>query len=84
MVDFRIELIILPVNDVDRARAFYGDTLGWSVDHDQTVSAEIRFVQVTPPGSAASVAFERCASASRPRAVRFSSSTGATFCSHPS
>ena len=37
MVDFRIELIILPVTDVDRARAFYGDTLGWPVDHDQTV-----------------------------------------------
>ena len=40
MVDFRIELIILPVSDVDRARAFYGDTLGWPVDHDQTVSEE--------------------------------------------
>jgi catechol 2,3-dioxygenase-like lactoylglutathione lyase family enzyme len=56
-MDFRIELIALPVSDVDRARAFYGDTLGWPVDHDQTVSEEIRFVQVTPPGSACSVAF---------------------------
>ena len=70
MVDFRIELIILPVNDVDRARAFYGDTLGWSVDHDQTVSAEIRFVQVTPPGSAASVAFGKGLSEMSPGSLR--------------
>jgi catechol 2,3-dioxygenase-like lactoylglutathione lyase family enzyme len=57
VVDYRIELIMVPVADVDRARAFYGDTLGWPVDHDQTVSDEIRFVQVTPPGSACSIAF---------------------------
>ena len=70
MVDFRIELIILPVSDVDRARAFYGDTLGWSVDHDQTVSEEIRFVQVTPPGSAASVAFGKGLSEMSPGSLR--------------
>ncbi len=57
MVDYRIELVMLPVADVDRSRAFYGDTLGWSVDHDQTVTDELRFVQVTPPGSACSIAF---------------------------
>ncbi|MBN9141248.1 MAG: VOC family protein [Micrococcales bacterium] len=57
MVDYRIELVFVPVSDVDRARAFYGDTLGWPVDHDQTVSDELRFVQVTPPGSACSIAF---------------------------
>ena len=56
-MDYRIELIIMPVGDVDRARAFYGDTLGWSVDHDRTVDENIRFVQVTPPGSACSIAF---------------------------
>ncbi len=70
MVDFRIELIILPVSDVDRARAFYGDTLGWPVDHDQTVSEEIRFVQVTPPGSAASVAFGKGLSEMTPGSLR--------------
>lgn len=59
MVDYRIELIFMPVSDVDRARAFYGDTLGWPVDHDQTVDESIRFVQVTPPGSACSIAFGR-------------------------
>ncbi len=57
MVDYRVELIILPVSDVDRARAFYADTLGWPVDHDHVVSDEVRFVQVTPPGSACSIAF---------------------------
>jgi catechol 2,3-dioxygenase-like lactoylglutathione lyase family enzyme len=56
-MDYRIELIIMPVEDVDRARTFYGDTLGWPVDHDQTVDEDTRFVQVTPPGSACSIAF---------------------------
>ncbi|MDD9372066.1 MAG: glyoxalase superfamily protein [Acidimicrobiales bacterium] len=55
-MDFRIELIPIAVQDVDRAVAFYGDGLGWSVDHDRVVSPELRFVQVTPPGSACSIA----------------------------
>ena len=57
MVDYRIELVGMPVSDVDRALEFYGTTLGWSVDHDHTVSDEVRFIQVTPPGSACSIAF---------------------------
>ena len=57
MVDYRLELVGIPVADVDRSKAFYGDTLGWSVDHDNVVSDEVRFVQVTPPGSACSIAF---------------------------
>ena len=57
MVDYRLELVILPLTDVDRAVAFYGDTLGWSVDFNQVVSDELRFVQITPPGSACSIAF---------------------------
>jgi len=57
MVDYRLELVGVPVADVDRSKAFYGETLGWSVDHDHVVSDEIRFVQVTPPGSACSIAF---------------------------
>ncbi len=57
ITDWRIELIILPVTDVDRAKAFYVDTIGWHADHDQRVSENLRFVQVTPPGSACSIAF---------------------------
>ena len=56
-MDFRIELIFVPVSDTDRAVAFYGDTLGWNVDHDQRVNDALRFVQVTPPGSACSISF---------------------------
>jgi predicted enzyme related to lactoylglutathione lyase len=56
-MDFKIELIPIPVADVDRSVAFYGEQLGWSVDHDQKVSSELRFVQVTPPGSACSICF---------------------------
>jgi catechol 2,3-dioxygenase-like lactoylglutathione lyase family enzyme len=57
MVDYRIELVFVPVSDVDRARAFYGDTLGWPVDMDRVVDETTRFVQVTPPGSACSISF---------------------------
>ena len=54
-MDYRLELVILPVSDVDRAKAFY-DQLGWSMDQDN-VLGELRFVQVTPTGSACSIAF---------------------------
>lgn len=54
----RIELIIVPVTDIDRARDFYA-SLGWNVDHDQEVDETTRFVQITPPGSACSIAFGR-------------------------
>lgn len=57
MVDYKLELVILPVADVARARAFYGDTLGWNIDHDVVVDENTHFIQVTPPGSAASIAF---------------------------
>ena len=56
-MDFRIELVPLDVTDVDRAVEFYGKTVGWSVDHDQTPYEGLRFVQVTPPGSACSICF---------------------------
>lgn len=59
MVDYRIELVFVPVSDLDRSREFYGTTLGWPIDHDQEVSDELHFVQVTPPGSACSIAFGR-------------------------
>jgi catechol 2,3-dioxygenase-like lactoylglutathione lyase family enzyme len=56
MVDFRLELILVPVSDVDRAKAFYTEKAGFNADHDHRVSDEIRFVQLTPPGSACSIA----------------------------
>ena len=55
-MDFKIELIAVPVSDVDRAKAFYVEQAGFNADHDHTVSDEIRFVQLTPPGSACSIA----------------------------
>jgi catechol 2,3-dioxygenase-like lactoylglutathione lyase family enzyme len=70
MVNYKIELVIVPVADVDRSRAFYGDTLGWPVDHDQTVDDDIRFVQVTPPGSACSIAFGKGLSQMAPGSLK--------------
>jgi catechol 2,3-dioxygenase-like lactoylglutathione lyase family enzyme len=55
-VDFRLELVTVPVSDVDRAKAFYTEKVGFNADHDHTVSDQIRFVQLTPPGSACSIA----------------------------
>ena len=55
-IDWRLELIQVPVSDVDRAKSFYVDRVGFSDDHDHRVSDEIRFVQLTPPGSACSIA----------------------------
>jgi len=55
-MDIRIELILVPVTDVDRAKAFYADQVGFVVDHDVRVSETLRFVQLTPPGSACSIA----------------------------
>jgi len=57
MVDARIEVVFVPVRDADAAKEFYVGKLGWHLDHDQTVSPELRFVQVTPNGSACSIAF---------------------------
>jgi predicted enzyme related to lactoylglutathione lyase len=54
-MDFRLELVAVPVSDVDRAKAFYVQA-GFNADHDHRVSDEIRFVQLTPPGSACSIA----------------------------
>jgi predicted enzyme related to lactoylglutathione lyase len=55
-MDWKLELVAVPVSDVDRAKAFYADTVGFTVDHDHRVSDQIRFVQLTPPGSACSIA----------------------------
>ena len=62
-MDYRLELIPIPVSDVDRAKTFYAEKVGFNVDHDvnastdQRVSDEMRVVQLTPPGSACSIAF---------------------------
>jgi catechol 2,3-dioxygenase-like lactoylglutathione lyase family enzyme len=55
-MDFRLELVGVPVSNVDRAKAFYVDQAGFVLDHDHTVTDDIRFVQLTPPGSACSIA----------------------------
>ena len=55
-MNFKLELVFVPVSDVDRAKAFYADQVGFVVDHDHAVSDELRFVQLTPPGSACSIA----------------------------
>jgi predicted enzyme related to lactoylglutathione lyase len=53
-MDMKLELVAVPVTDVDRAKAFY-EKLGFNADHDQTVNENLRFVQLTPPGSACSI-----------------------------
>lgn len=55
-MDWKIELLFVPVSDVDRAKEFYVDKVGFNADHDQRVDENIRFVQLTPPGSACSIA----------------------------
>jgi predicted enzyme related to lactoylglutathione lyase len=54
MMDFKLELVAIPVTDVDRAKAFY-EQVGFHADHDHTVHDALRFVQLTPPGSACSI-----------------------------
>ncbi|MGH2655776.1 MAG: glyoxalase superfamily protein [Actinomycetota bacterium] len=55
-MDWRLELVQVPVTDVDRAKAFYTEKAGFTPDHDHQVTDELRFVQLTPPGSACSIA----------------------------
>lgn len=55
-IEWRLELVQVPVSDVDRAKAFYVDQVGFVAEHDHQVTEELRFVQLTPPGSACSIA----------------------------
>jgi catechol 2,3-dioxygenase-like lactoylglutathione lyase family enzyme len=55
-MDWKLELVQVPTADVDRAKAFYTEKVGFNPDHDHQVSDEVRFVQLTPPGSACSIA----------------------------
>jgi predicted enzyme related to lactoylglutathione lyase len=69
-MDYKLELVPLPVADVDRAKAFYAEKVGFSADHDHRVSDEVRFVQLTPPGSACSIALGTGISQSQPGSVQ--------------
>ena len=69
-MDWKIELIILPVTDVDRARDFYANQVGFHIDHDHVVSDQIRFVQLTPPGSGCSIAIGKGLTDAEPGSVQ--------------
>ena len=69
-MDWKIELVAIPVSDVDRAKAFYTEKVGFNADHDHRVSDEVRFVQLTPPGSACSIALGTGISQSEPGSVQ--------------
>jgi catechol 2,3-dioxygenase-like lactoylglutathione lyase family enzyme len=56
-MDYKLELVAVPVSDADRAKAFYTEKLGFNADHDHKVSENLRFIQLTPPGSACSITF---------------------------
>jgi predicted enzyme related to lactoylglutathione lyase len=69
-MDWKLELIAIPVSDVDRAKAFYTEQAGFNADHDHRVSDDIRFVQLTPPGSACSIAIGTGTSTAEPGSVQ--------------
>jgi predicted enzyme related to lactoylglutathione lyase len=68
-MDWKLELISVPVSDVDRAMAFYTEQVGFVLDHDHLVNDEIRFVQLTPPGSACSIAIGKGLTSKAPGSV---------------
>jgi catechol 2,3-dioxygenase-like lactoylglutathione lyase family enzyme len=63
-MDWKLEVVMVPVADVDRAKRFYDEQVGFAVDHDTRVSDDVRFVQLTPPGSACSIVLSRGAAGS--------------------
>jgi catechol 2,3-dioxygenase-like lactoylglutathione lyase family enzyme len=69
-MDWKLELVSVPVSDVDRAKAFYTDRIGFNADHDHRVTDELRFVQLTPPGSACSIALGTGITDALPGSVR--------------
>jgi catechol 2,3-dioxygenase-like lactoylglutathione lyase family enzyme len=68
-MDWKLELVAVPVSDVDRAKAFYTEKLRFNADHDHTVSNDLRFVQLTPPGSACSIAIGKGITGAKPGSV---------------
>jgi len=69
-MDWKLELVAIPVTDVDRAKAFYVDKAGFHPDHDHQVNDKLRFVQLTPPGSACSIALGSGITDAAPGSVR--------------
>jgi predicted enzyme related to lactoylglutathione lyase len=69
-MEYKLELIAVPVSDVDRAKSFYVDQAGFNADHDHRVSDEMRFVQLTPPGSACSIAIGTGVATTEPGSVQ--------------
>ena len=69
-MDWKLELVVIPVSDVDRAKAFYTEKVGFHADHDYTVNPELRFVQLTPPGSACSIALGKGLTTAAPGSVQ--------------
>jgi predicted enzyme related to lactoylglutathione lyase len=69
-MDWKLELVNVPVSDVDRAKAFYAEQVGFHLDNDVTVSDEIRFIQLTPPGSACSISMGTGLTDGEPGSVR--------------
>jgi catechol 2,3-dioxygenase-like lactoylglutathione lyase family enzyme len=67
--DMRLELIQVPVSDIDRAKAFYVEKVGFNADHDHQVTDQLRFVQLTPPGSACSIALTSDAHHMKPGSI---------------
>ena len=69
-MDWKLELVVIPVTDVDRAKHFYSEQVGFLVDHDTPISDEVRVVQLTPPGSACSIAISKGMVESTPGSVQ--------------
>ena len=69
-MEWKLELVAIPVSDVDRAKAFYTEKVRFNTDHDHRVSDEVRFVQLTPPGSACSIALWTGISRAEPGSVQ--------------
>jgi predicted enzyme related to lactoylglutathione lyase len=69
-MDWKLELVSVPVSGVDRAKAFYTDQIGFNADHDHQVTDDLRFVQLTPPGSACSIAIGAGMPQAEPGSVR--------------
>ncbi|MDX6247990.1 MAG: hypothetical protein QOF10_1350 [Kribbellaceae bacterium] len=69
-MDWKLELVSVPVSDVDRAKAFYTEKIGFHADHDHQVTEDLRFVQLTPPGSACSIAIGTGMAQAEPGSVR--------------
>ena len=69
-MDLRLELVVIPVSDPDRSKAFYVDQVGFNADHDHRVNEDLRFIQLTPPGSACSIAFGKGLTEAPPGSVK--------------